>query len=214
MANFKTHLLGGVASYAVSTYLFWNQGNQTTFLYIGTMSIIGSLFPDIDSDTSKTIRYFFRGLTIAILLLVSRNLYLNSVDYKKSAFILISIPFIVLYLIKPLFSKMTSHRGIYHSIPMGLTISLLILYIPFISYKFIIASSFMLGFLTHLILDEIYSTINFSGIIIKPKKSFGTALKWFAPSISSNIILNLLLALLIFDNYNFLYENISKFFNF
>ena len=212
MANFKTHLLGGVASYAASTYLFWNQGNQTTFLYIGAMSIIGSLFPDIDSDTSKTIRYFFRGLTIAALLIVSGSLYINSVDYKKSAFILVSIPFLVLYLVKPLFAKLTSHRGIYHTIPMGLTISLLILYIPFISYKFVIASSFMLGFLTHLLLDEIYASVTISGLRIKPKKSFGTALKWFAPSLYANIILNLILIYLIIDNYSFLYGKISVFF--
>ncbi len=212
MANFKTHLLGGVASYAASTYLFWNQGNQTTFLYIGAMSIIGSLFPDIDSDTSKTIRYFFRGLTIAILLIVSGSLYINSVDYRKSAFILVSIPFLVLYLVKPLFAKLTSHRGIYHTIPMGLTISLLILYVPFISYRFVIASSFMLGFLTHLLLDEIYASITISGLRIKPKKSFGTALKWFAPSLYANVILNLILIYLVIDNYDFLYGKISGFF--
>ncbi len=212
MANFKTHLLGGVASYAASTYLFWNQGNKTTFLYIGIMSIVGSLFPDIDSDTSKTIRYFFRGLTILTLLIVSGNLYINSIDYRKSAFILISIPFLIIYFIKPVFAKLTSHRGIYHSIPMGLTVSLLILYIPFISYKFIISSSFMLGFLTHLLLDEIYSSVTISGLRIKPKKSFGTALKWFAPSLYANIILNIILLLLIIDNYKFLYDEISSFF--
>jgi len=214
MANFKTHLLGGVASYAISTYLFWNQGNQTTFLYIGAMSITGSLFPDIDSDTSKTIRYFFRGLVILALLLIANTLYLNSIDIKKSAFILISIPFIILYLIKPFFTKMTSHRGIYHSIPMGLTIALLTTYIPFTTYKFIVSTSFMIGFLTHLLLDEIYSSVTISGLRIKPKKSFGTALKWLAPSLSSNIILNLILIILIFDNYDFLYENITQLFNF
>jgi membrane-bound metal-dependent hydrolase YbcI (DUF457 family) len=212
MANFKTHLLGGVASAVASTYLFWNQGTQTTFLYITGASIIGSLFPDIDSDTSKTIRYFFSGLTILSLLLVANSLYLNSVDIKKSAFILISIPVIILYIIKLLFTKMTSHRGIYHTIPMGLTISLLLIYLPFTTYKFIISVAFMLGFLSHLLLDEIYSSITITGLRIKPKKSFGTALKWFAPSLSANITLNIILALLIFKNYDFLYKNITNLF--
>ena len=208
MANFKTHLLGGLASYTLSTYLFWNQGNKETIVYIAGASIIGSLFPDIDSDTSKTIRYFFYGLIALALLLTANSLYINGVDLKKSAFVLFVIPFLILYLIKPAFTKMTSHRGIYHTIPMGLVISISTMYLPFTSYKFIISSSFMLGFLTHLLLDEIYSSITISGLRIRPKKSFGTAMKWFAPTMYANVILNIILVILIYDNYDVLYKGI------
>jgi len=204
--------MGGVASYGVSTYIFWNQGNQETIAYIAIASIVGSLFPDVDSDTSKTIRYFFYSLTGLTLLLTSNYFYLNGVNLKKSMIILFVIPFLIMFLIKPLFMKLTVHRGIFHTIPMGLTISLLTMYIPFTTYKFIIFTSFMLGFLTHLLLDEIYATINISGLKIKPKKSFGTAMKWFAPYLPANIALNSILAILIFDNSDLLYSGFQNIF--
>lgn len=214
MANFKTHLLGGVASFGASSYLFWQHGDLENIAYIGFASIIGSLFPDIDSDTSKTIRYFFYGLSFISMIILGNLMYQHNIKFEKLIFVLLSIPVLMIYAVKPIFSELTVHRGIYHSIPMGLVLSLSILYIPFDTNKFIVATSFMFGFLVHLLLDEIYASVTISGLRIRPKKSFGTALKWFAPFMPANIILNSLLVILIFDKFDYLVQNFEIFFNF
>jgi hypothetical protein len=53
-----------------------------------------------------------------------------------------------------------------------------------------------LGFLTHLVLDEFHSEVNFDGIPFVPKKSLGTALKLFSGSWVVNLFIYLLLAAL------------------
>ena len=129
---------------------------------------------------------------------------------KKIIFISLALPVIILVILKPFFKKLTVHRGIFHSIPMGLVISLLILSLNTHNTD-IISIAFMGGFLSHLILDEAYSSITISGIIIKPKKSFGTALKWFSSSVWINIFINSLLLFLIFRNYK-LIQGLFKYF--
>ena len=55
------------------------------------------------------------------------------------------------------------------------------------------ASAVMIGFMSHLILDEIWS-IDFSGGRIKFKSSFGTAMKFWGESMPSNLLTYTILA--------------------
>lgn len=63
-----------------------------------------------------------------------------------------------------------------------------------LAFWFAIAAA--LGFLSHLVLDEFHSEVNFEGIPFIPKKSLGTALKFFSGSWTVNLFTYLLLAVL------------------
>ncbi len=70
-----------------------------------------------------------------------------------------------------IFKRLTNHRGIFHPISALLILTLLTLFIAsnfkslYLSEILLISSSTGLGFLSHLILDEIYSTVNLNGTL-------------------------------------------------
>jgi hypothetical protein len=104
-----------------------------------------------------------------------------------------------------IFNRYTVHRGMWHSIPAALIAALLALLIctcEVLEYRLFKAVAVFAGFLSHLILDEIYS-IDLSGAKIRVKKSSGTALKLFGTNAWANFStyskLGLLLIVVSFD---------------
>ncbi|MEF3691837.1 MAG: metal-dependent hydrolase [Candidatus Moraniibacteriota bacterium] len=86
-----------------------------------------------------------------------------------------------------IFEKFTNHRGMFHSIPAAvlfglLTIWLLNRFSIFQEQKLFIGLAISVGYLGHLILDEIYSSVNLKGGSILPKQSLGGALKFYSSS--------------------------------
>jgi membrane-bound metal-dependent hydrolase YbcI (DUF457 family) len=81
------------------------------------------------------------------------------------------------------------HRGIIHSIPIGVFISTIFAYCMYkfnVNYHYlIISSSLFVGFIIHLLLDELYS-VDLRNMRIK--KSFGTALKFKTNNFNLNVI--------------------------
>lgn len=215
MANFKVHFAGGiVASTALmgASFLTTQQFSLIDRIIVFTACAIGSISPDIDSKTSKTVRYFFIGFMLITGFLVFQHLYYRKMDFVYLIGLTLSAMVFVITLIKHLFSKLVTHRGVFHTIPMGLAAALILSYTPGIANEFLITLSFFIGFLVHLLLDEIYSTINFSGMKIQPKKSLGTAMKWITPGILPNVILNSVLAVLIYDRYQMVMDGVKLLF--
>jgi hypothetical protein len=99
-----------------------------------------------------------------------------------------------------LFRRYTVHRGMWHSIPAAASIGLLAFLITDdqnLMLRGYWAGSAVIGFMTHLVLDELYS-VDFRGIRLK--KSLGTALKFWTntgmwPNISTYGKLTVLLLL-------------------
>lgn len=79
-----------------------------------------------------------------------------------------------------LFLKLTTHRGIFHTIPMGIFFAQLIVLLFYYIFRFDLTFSTLagiflfFGFLVHLLLDELVS-LNVLGL--KVRNSFGTAFK-------------------------------------
>jgi len=182
MANFQTHF--NVASFvsAIGAGSLYYSGlvdkPESTLLFIG--GIIGGILPDIDSDNStptKIMQYLFANLISFFVLFKYIGVYpiINLLLIWIGSFACTLGLFYI-------FNKLTSHRGMFHSIPAGLIFwfgfSLIFYYI--FHYNYLISWFFgmfiFLGYITHLILDEIYS-VDLSGARIK--KSFGTAFKFF-----------------------------------
>ena len=87
-----------------------------------------------------------------------------------------------------IFRKFTKHRGMWHSIPAAAAagmITYLICLSPGHETRLLKAWSVVLGFLLHLLLDEIYS-VDLMGRRLK--KSSGTALKFFGNEYGANFL--------------------------
>lgn len=203
MAAFQEHVSIAVLSVGVMIVPFHSMGllNIEQSLVALFFGILGGISPDLDSDTSKPIRSVFRifSITLPLILLLSFETRFSIVEmlliWMVAGFILKMVFF-------KIFLSLTQHRGIFHTVPMGVLFGQLIVLLCFNFFHLDanIASLYgffmFLGFFVHLLLDEIYS-VNVLGI--KMKKSFGTALKLYDGSNKiGTFILYLLIVLLWF----------------
>jgi hypothetical protein len=182
MANFRTHVLGAAlvmslpaAALAASGLLHPWQALQVFFI-----GVVGGLLPDVDSDNSYPIQIAF---TVLALVLASLTAYwLLPV---LSAFALWWLWWSVVLLVRfPLFyffTRFTRHRGVIHSIPMALVLGLSLAWALYHSgssalFAWLAGLALSLGFLLHLLLDELYAVDLLNRRL---KRSFGSALKWW-----------------------------------
>ena len=129
--------------------------------------------------TSKRIGAFFSGNCYSIVLLF--NISDSTSSENILAATLISF-FLVRYILGYLLAKFTVHRGLWHSIPAAVLCSeityLLFFDLP-VKVRLLYALSVLGGFISHLLLDEMYSV---KVLALDTKRSFGTALKFTGPS--------------------------------
>ncbi|MCP4320360.1 MAG: hypothetical protein GY951_10790 [Psychromonas sp.] len=189
MANFNTHLNVAAVTTGLSAaaLLSAEHISLSSAIWLWLLGTIGGLLPDIDSDNSTSLDTLFNLFALSAVLIVIR--YITAEQFVQISFIeLIAIPLLVYavmrYLLRPIFEKITVHRGSCHSLLFLFFIALLTtqitwrvtvqateqsIFIAWLSGGFI-----LLGGVVHLLLDEIYS-VDLSNISIK--RSFGTALK-------------------------------------
>ncbi|MCW8995199.1 MAG: metal-dependent hydrolase [Psychromonas sp.] len=189
MANFKTHLNVAIISsgLAAGTLLSATHINFNCALWLWFLGTIGGLLPDIDSDNSTSLDTIFAMFTLTAVLLTIR--YLTGEVFKDIRFMTLiaaslTVYGIMRYLIRPLFEKVTIHRGSCHSIAFLLLSSFCTIQLTWkLSYNYtqqpdIIAwlsgGFIFLGGIVHLLLDEIYSV---DLLNVRIKRSFGTAIK-------------------------------------
>ncbi len=213
MAAFRTHITAGlIVGYAAGAFAVltrWAVAPLTPFA-IFAAGCIGAFLPDIDSDSGKPFSMVF-GL---LAMIGGSLLFLHILSQPPLPWYLwIGFPplgaLVIRYGVGNLFRKYTVHRGIFHSIPAAL-IATLTAPLVLRSFQmnerdlFAIAASIGLGYLSHLILDEVYAFVNFEGLKIKPKKSFGTALSFAEESKAVTVIAYVILAALAIIQWNWL----------
>jgi hypothetical protein len=89
-----------------------------------------------------------------------------------------------------LLDRLTVHRGMWHSIPAALitaAVAFLVLDAPSPMVRLFLAGGPFLGFMSHLVMDEIWS-LRVTGGDVQVKKSSGTAMKFFSRSIPATLI--------------------------
>jgi hypothetical protein len=179
MADFKTHMMGaalvsGVA--ATGMAMISHSGAQAVMGYFA-LGVTGGILPDIDSDSSIPIRVAFSVLSVIAGFLMVFHL---GAELSLLELVLIGLGtcLLVRYGVFSVFTRFTVHRGLYHSIPAALFSGLATVLLAHEVFELDAvtawtAGSFVtLGFLVHLILDELYS-VNLMGMQVK--RSFGTA---------------------------------------
>lgn len=184
MANFKQHLAGGVAvgvvGSSISLLTVGLSITQSALVFI--LGCLGGVLPDIDSDTSKPIQMIFGYLGVILPITVLTQLHPNGAMMETVLLMTVIGYFLVRNVLSTLFLKLTTHRGIVHSLP-ATVICGQVMYLLFHESapvaRVVFAVTCAIGFLVHLILDEIWS-VNLMGLQIK--RSFGSALALTANS--------------------------------
>ncbi|MEZ6059503.1 MAG: metal-dependent hydrolase [Planctomycetaceae bacterium] len=166
---------------------------------------VAGMLPDLDSETGRPIRELF-GVTAAFapLLLLQHTSTLGVSGDRQMLFALLLYGG-VRYGGAAILSKLTVHRGMFHSIP-ALLIAGELTYLFYHSedrrVRLLMGVGVGIGFLSHLILDEMYS-VQWDGVRVKLKNSAGSALKFFGPEAWPN---GLALGLLVFLSYVCLHD--------
>lgn len=202
MASYPVHLgtatvLG--AGYGVAGVVLGDLDWGQVFLGAG-LAALGGVLPDLDSDSGIPVRELF-GLAAAVcpLLLFPRLVELGF-TIEQALVICGGTYLVIRYGLSRAFKQFTVHRGMFHSLPAmfiaGLAVYLLYHH-PQRSMRVYFAGGVMLGFLSHLVLDELYS-VDFEGASLKLNKYAGTALKFFSPSWLATTITWLILIALVF----------------
>lgn len=185
MAGFKTHLsaataVGGAGS--ISLLVAGQADPRSVLLYLAA-TIIGGVLPDIDSDTSTPlhIAFSFFSILFSFLVMFSQGTTLSVVELLivwLMAFLFFK------WVVFQLFIRITVHRGIIHSIPAGLFFGFLTAIFVFHLFHlsetvaWITGMFVFIGYMVHLLLDELYSLnlLSPEGV----KHSWGSAFKLFS----------------------------------
>lgn len=173
-------------------------------LVAGGLCSVSGMLPDLDSDSGVPLREttMFASAVVPMLALGRfRELGMTPESMVLAAgLIYVALRFVV----AEIFRRYTVHRGMWHSVPAALSAGLLAyLIMPSVDERVRIYKTLavVIGFMVHLILDEIWA-LQFRGGRIRFKKSFGTALKFWGPVTWANLSVYGKLALLIYIAYN------------
>ena len=195
MANFKTHLTSGlILGVGVALYsLVGLNLSYTQSFSVFTMGTIGCILPDIDSDSGKPLRLMF--VTISFFLPALLLVKLTPVESFPPEFLVsyyVCGYFFINYVICGLVKKITTHRGIIHSLPFALLsgeIGYLLFATSGQNVAIAVGGAVFTGCLLHLILDELHSLTFKYKIFPVLRKSSGTALKFKSKSLFFSAVL-------------------------
>ena len=180
MAGFKTHvtfssLLG--CGYAGAGFLYGVP--LDTAVLGGAICGFSGMLPDLDSDYGTPLRetMCFTAATVPMLLI--HRFAALGLRPDEMALLGIAMYLFIRFGVTKMIRKYTVHRGMFHSIPAGLTfagVAFLISWSTDVNIRYYKAGAVLAGFMSHLILDEVYS-FEFKSGAWRVKKSFGTAIK-------------------------------------
>lgn len=183
MAAYREHITVsgtlGIAYAFAAVFMFGFSITQATVAAILTW--IAGMLPDLDSQSGRPVRELF-GLTAALapLLLLQHTSHVGISGDRAMLFALLLYG-AVRYGGAVTLGKLTVHRGMFHSIPaliIAAEATFLAYHSPSIRVRLLMAGGVAVGFLSHLILDEMYS-VQWDGVRLKLKSSAGSALKFF-----------------------------------
>lgn len=187
MASFRTHFSSGIVLGVLGIFLmlgFGIVGGAGFFAALFIAATVGALAPDMDSDSGVLFHVVFGSLSAilgSVVLLVAIREYGSDIRF------IIGLPLAAIVFVwgvfGSLFKRFTRHRGMAHSIPAAILAGLISFSLAGMGRfdewtAFLIGLASLMGYLLHLVLDEIYAAVNFHGTPFVPNKAFGSALKF------------------------------------
>ncbi|MEX0715069.1 MAG: metal-dependent hydrolase [Planctomycetaceae bacterium] len=191
MAGYREHIgVSGLLGAAYGAAATWAAGfTPVQGALAGGLTWVSGMFPDLDAQSGRPVRELF-GLLAAILpMLLMRRLLAWSQSVESSVAIAFAIYGVIRFGGPVVLGWFSVHRGMFHSIP-ALVIAAECAFLAYQSddagVRFLMAGGVALGFLSHLVLDEVYS-VQWSGLRLKLNKAAGSALKLFGKNVMPNI---------------------------
>jgi hypothetical protein len=182
MAGFKTHLtvstLAGIG-YGAGAYWLYHAPAQTCIFAAGLCSVSGML-PDVDSDPGRPLKESLSFAAAVVSTMLVDRIQQFGVSMEMIVLASAAMYLLIRFGASALLRRFTAHRGMFHSLPAAVLFGEVAFLLmsgewPLRCYK---AGAVSLGYLSHLILDEMYSVQYVRGRMAL-KRSFGTALKLF-----------------------------------
>jgi LexA-binding, inner membrane-associated putative hydrolase len=204
MANFQGHIttsatLGiAVGAFGVG-YLHYDWG---PVLLAAGLTTIGGMLPDLDSDSGIPVREMFGLGGVLVPLLLFNRLQHLELTPEQLLVLLGGIYLGVRYGVAEIFRRITVHRGMFHSVPAMLIAGLAIFLMhrpdhplgydhPIMAEELrkrvYFATGTMIGFLSHLVLDELFA-VNLMGVIPRLNQFAGSALKLRSDSLPATLL--------------------------
>lgn len=183
MANFPTHIaVGTVVSGALATVtMAADMIAPENVVAVTLAGVLGSVLPDIDLKDSRPARAMFAGLGVFFSFAVLFSLE-RKYSIAEMMILWLGTLLFVRYVAKEVFFRISYHRGVWHSVLAMIFCALVTacVYSRLLGrdegVAWLAAGFLAIGYLTHLVLDELYSV---DVMDTRIKASFGTALKLF-----------------------------------
>jgi hypothetical protein len=189
MAGFRTHIATSTTlgiAYAAGAHYFFTVPLESCALAGGLCSVSGML-PDLDSDSGVPLRESVAFAAAAVPVMMIRRFERLGMPLETMILAGMGIYLVIRFGLAMLLKKYTVHRGMFHSLPAALVaaeVAFLIFDHENLWLRYYTAAAVLFGFLSHLVLDEIWS-LDFRRLRVK--KSFGTAIKIWGDSLWANV---------------------------
>jgi hypothetical protein len=200
MAGFKTHI-------TVSSVLGVGYGGAAYFMYgvpwptcvlAGGLCGVSGMLPDIDSDSGTPLRESIAFAAAIVPMMLLHRFQQMGLSHELIILAAAGMYLLVRFGVAWLLKHYTVHRGMFHSLPAAVVfgeIAFLLASGDDVRLRAYKAGAVVLGYLSHLVLDEIYS-FQWRHGRLRLKSSFGTAVKLFGQSGWANLSVYLKLAIL------------------
>lgn len=202
MAMFRQHVTFSSCLGAGYAAALVGVGVETVHAVLsGAVCGVAGMLPDLDSDSGRPVRELFSLLAAAVpLLLLSR---MQEAGWNAEEMILAAgtLYLAIRYGLAWVFKHLTVHRGMFHSLPAAVIaaeIAFLTHTTPDFLARLVLAGGVFLGFLSHLVLDELYR-VDTRNLHIRLNPAAGSALKFASRSIPATLCTWLVLAALTYS---------------
>ena len=162
MANFQTHLAASTllgVGYGGAAYACYGVPASTSILAAGLCSVSGML-PDIDSGPGRPLREITTFMAAVVPAMLVRRFEHLGMSPESVILTAAAIYAVIRFGFSWLLRHFTVHRGMFHSLPAAAIFGALVFLLAYndnTMLRCFTAGSVVLGYLSHLILDEIYS---------------------------------------------------------
>lgn len=192
MAGHKTHSAAGVAIAALlagTTTLVGgiSPAHQPLLLACG---MAAGLAPDLDSDTSRPLMILKSVVGVAVAGSVLADSLAKGLSTAEIA-VRTGLALGLVVLLSVVFTRLTVHRGIMHSVPFVCLWALLTMQATYAfggSLSMAAGLVALMAGLGHLLLDELWSIDLKGGLVPKLKPTFGSAFKFWSGSLLATTV--------------------------
>jgi membrane-bound metal-dependent hydrolase YbcI (DUF457 family) len=187
----RVHITGSSilgAGYGAAAWYFGDLHPTTCALGAGLCAASGML-PDLDSGPGTHLRESVAIASAIVPLLMIHRFQQWGLPLEAMVLVGVAVAVAIRFGLTWLLENYSRHRGMLHSVPAA-AVAGQVTFLAFSSeeplHRYFVCSGVVLGFLSHLILDEIWAARQ--GLFgPKVKKSFGTALKFHGSELWPNL---------------------------